>query len=198
MAALARWCVQHRLVAVLLWLAAFGGVSAAAVVTGSAYSNDYEVPGTESGRATQLLKDGFPGFGGDSDTVVWHTSPGTVRSADVEQSMTRTLDKIEKLPGVASVDSPYQGQCAVSAMITHPLVRASAFSWRVVSQPSSPGMPRSIRIRRGRCLRASSIASAPVEAWITVNPRNARYSATISRPSGKSSTTRTEGTWDMG
>ncbi|MER5401452.1 MMPL family transporter [Streptomyces sp. NPDC002599] len=110
MAALARWCVQHRLVAVLLWLLAFGGVTAAAAVTGSAYSNDYEVPGTESGRATQLLNSGFPGLGGDSDTVVWHTGSGTVRSADVEQSMTRALDKIEKLPGVASVDSPYTHQ----------------------------------------------------------------------------------------
>ena len=108
MAALARWCVRHRLVAVLLWLTAFGGVSAAAAVVGSAYSNDYEAPGTESGRATQLLQDGFPGLGGDSDTVVWHTTPGTVRSADVEQTMTRTLDKIADLPGVASVVSPYE------------------------------------------------------------------------------------------
>jgi len=108
-AALARWCVRHRLVAILLWLVAFGGVTAAAAVTGSAYSNDYEAPGTESGTATQLLRDGFPGLGGDSDTVVWHTTSGTVRAADVEQTMTRTLDKIADLPGVASVTSPYEG-----------------------------------------------------------------------------------------
>ncbi|WP_416965160.1 MMPL family transporter [Streptomyces sp. Agncl-13] len=110
MAALARWCVRHRLAAVLLWLLAFGGVTAAAAVAGSAYSNDYEAPGTESGRATELLKEGFPGLGGDSDTVVWHTSPGSVRAADVEQTMTGVLDKIADLPGVASVVSPYDGQ----------------------------------------------------------------------------------------
>ncbi|WP_037677687.1 MMPL family transporter [Streptomyces griseus] len=110
MAALARWCVERRLVAVLLWLLAFGGVAAAATVTGSAYSNDYDVPGTESGRATQLLQDGFPGLGGDSDTVVWHTTSGTVRAADVEQTMTKTLEKIADLPGVAAVTSPYGGQ----------------------------------------------------------------------------------------
>ncbi|MEV6498443.1 MMPL family transporter [Streptomyces prunicolor] len=110
MAALARWCVQHRLVAVLLWLLAFGGVTAAAAVAGSAYSNDYEAPGTESGRATQLLQEGFPGLGGDSDTVVWRTSPGSVRAAAVEQTMTGVLDKIADLPGVASVVSPYDGQ----------------------------------------------------------------------------------------
>ncbi|MFF7884454.1 MMPL family transporter [Streptomyces sp. NPDC020794] len=110
MAALARWCVRHRLVTVLLWLLALGGVSAAAAVTGSAYSNNYEAPGTESGRADRLLQQGFPGLGGDSDTVVWRTTPGTVRSAAVEQTMTRALDEIAALSGVASVVSPYEGQ----------------------------------------------------------------------------------------
>ncbi|MGA5363011.1 MMPL family transporter [Streptomyces purpurascens] len=109
MAALARWCVQRRLVTVLLWLLACAGVAAGAAVAGSAYSNDYQVPGTESGRATELLHEGFPQLGGDSDTVVWHTTSGTVRAADVEQTMTRTLDRIENLPGVASVTSPYDG-----------------------------------------------------------------------------------------
>ncbi|MGV9253974.1 MMPL family transporter [Streptomyces sp. NPDC003697] len=110
MAALARWCVRHRLAAVLLWLLTFAGVTAAGAVAGSAYSNDYEVPGTESGRATQLLHKGFPGLGGDSDTVVWHTAPGSVRDADVEQTMTRTLERIADLPGVASVVGPYKAQ----------------------------------------------------------------------------------------
>ncbi|MDQ0716364.1 RND superfamily putative drug exporter [Streptomyces luteogriseus] len=109
MAALARWCVQRRLLSVLLWLLAFAGVAAGAAVAGTTYSNDYQVPGTESGRATELLHEGFPQLGGDSDTVVWHTTSGSVRAADVEQTMTRTLDRIENLPGVASVTSPYDG-----------------------------------------------------------------------------------------
>ncbi|WP_121720605.1 MMPL family transporter [Streptomyces sp. E2N171] len=107
MAALARWCVQRRLFTVLLWLLALVGIAAGAFVAGSAYSNDYKVPGTESGRATELLKEGFPSLGGDSDSVVWHTSSGTVRDSGVEQTMTRTLDRIEELPGVASVSGPY-------------------------------------------------------------------------------------------
>ncbi|AWW42422.1 MMPL family transporter [Streptomyces cadmiisoli] len=112
MAALARWCVRNRLAAVLLWLLAFGGVTAAAAVTGSAYSNDYNVPGTESGRAEELLQKNFPNLGGASGTVVWRTESGTVRAADVEQTMTRTLNRIAELPGVASVVSPYEGQGA--------------------------------------------------------------------------------------
>ncbi|MFE4050825.1 MMPL family transporter [Streptomyces sp. YIM B13518] len=118
MAALARWCVQRRLITVLLWLLALGGVSAGAFAAGSAYSNDYQVPGTESGRAAQLLQEGFPALGGgDSDNVVWHTSSGGVRDPGVEQTMTRTLERIGDLPGVAAVSGPYgdQGAGRVSA-----------------------------------------------------------------------------------
>ncbi|MEU3464675.1 MMPL family transporter [Streptomyces sp. NPDC006733] len=108
MAALARWCLRRRLIVVLLWLTALAGLTAGAALAGSAYSNDYEIPGTESGRAVTLLQQAFPHQAGDSDTVVWHTEgKGSVRADGVEQRMTRTLDAIAKLPGVASVTNPY-------------------------------------------------------------------------------------------
>ncbi|MEU0626933.1 MMPL family transporter [Streptomyces sp. NPDC005989] len=107
MAAIARWCIRHRLVAVLIWLLALGGAATAAGFAGSAYSNDYEVPGTESGRATELLRNGFKDLGGDTDTIVWHTSDSTVRADDVRQTMTRTLHAVEELPGVGAVTGPY-------------------------------------------------------------------------------------------
>ncbi|MEU3477670.1 MMPL family transporter [Streptomyces sp. NPDC033754] len=113
MAAIARWCIRHRLVVVLLWLLALGGVGTGAILAGSAYSNDYEVPGTESGRATGLLDRGFHGLGGDSDTIVWHTDKGSVRADAVERRMTAMLDEVAELPGIAAVTSPYgdtQGQ----------------------------------------------------------------------------------------
>ncbi|MBM7441984.1 MMPL family transporter [Streptomyces sp. HB132] len=107
MAAIARWCLTHRLAAVLIWLVALGGVATAAGFAGSAYSNDYEVPGTESGRAGELLAAGFKDLGGDTATVVWHTPDSTVRDGDVERTMTRTLHTIGALPGVGDVTGPY-------------------------------------------------------------------------------------------
>ncbi|MDT0455458.1 MMPL family transporter [Streptomyces sp. DSM 41527] len=109
MTALARWCLRRRIVVIVLWLAAFAGVAAAAAVTGSAYSNNYEVPGTESGRASALLERAFPGQSGDSDTLVWHTDSTTVRAAAVRTTMTHTLKKVAELPGVAEVHGPYGG-----------------------------------------------------------------------------------------
>ncbi|MGW7573208.1 MMPL family transporter [Streptomyces sp. NPDC054765] len=107
MTALARWCLRRRIVVIVLWLAAFSGVAVAAGLTGSAYSNNYEVPGTESGRASAQLARAFPGQSGDSDSIVWHTDSATVRSAAVRTTMTHTLEKIAGLPGVSEVQSPY-------------------------------------------------------------------------------------------
>ncbi|MFE0372085.1 MMPL family transporter [Streptomyces tendae] len=143
MAALARWCVQRRLVAVLLWLLAFGGVAAAATVAGSAYSNDYGIPGTGSDRASRLLESRFPDLGGDSDTIVWHTTTGTVRAADVEQTMTRTLDRVADLPGVAAVSNPYDDPDS-------PLISESAdtayatVTFAAASQDIDPGQARAV------------------------------------------------------
>lgn len=100
--------MRHRLLAVLIWLLALGGTAAAAGTAGAAFSNDYEVPGTESGKAHALLREGFHGQGGDTDTIVWRTPDHrSARSPDIEQRMTRALDAIAKLPGVGSVASPY-------------------------------------------------------------------------------------------
>ncbi|WP_335974258.1 MMPL family transporter [Streptomyces sp. CA2R106] len=107
MAVLARWCFRRRLLVVLLWLTALLGLTAAAAVAGSTYSQKYEAPNTESGRAAQLLRTAFPAQAGDSDTIVWHTGHGTVRAAAVEQTMTKVLDQARTLPGVTSVTSPY-------------------------------------------------------------------------------------------
>ncbi|MFE6777412.1 MMPL family transporter [Streptomyces sp. NPDC057702] len=109
MAALARWCLRRRLVVIVLWLAVLAGTGAAAAVTGAAYSNDYDVPGTESAKATALAARAFPDQAGDSDRVVWHTDTGRepVDSAGVEARMGRALERIADLPGVAAVGSPY-------------------------------------------------------------------------------------------
>ncbi|MBB5116810.1 membrane protein [Streptomyces eurocidicus] len=106
MTSLARWCLRRRFAVIVLWLVALLGTGAAATFAGSAYSNDYGVPGTESARATALLQKAFPGGTGD-DTVVWHTGTGTVRAAGVEQRMTAALREIAELPGVTDVSGPY-------------------------------------------------------------------------------------------
>ncbi|MBH5337145.1 MMPL family transporter [Streptomyces pactum] len=112
MAALARWCLRHRVAVIVLWLAALAGVTAAAAVAGTAYSTDYDTPGTESSRAAELLARTNPAEAGDTDTIVWHTDRGTVRAAAVQDRMTEVLRDVEDLPGVATVTGPYGAESA--------------------------------------------------------------------------------------
>jgi RND superfamily putative drug exporter len=104
---LARWCYRHRLIVVLLWLVAIAALGVASRAAGSAYSDSFSLPGTESTKALQLLQKSLPAQSGDSGTVVWQTSQGTVRDGSVRQRMTPVLDKIAKLPSVSGVTSPY-------------------------------------------------------------------------------------------
>ncbi|MEV7440443.1 MMPL family transporter [Streptomyces sp. NPDC091204] len=108
MAGIARWCMRHRLLTVLIWLLALGGTATAAATAGTAFSNDYEVPGTEAGKANDLLREGFHGQGGDTDTIVWRAPDHqSARTPDIERRMTRALDAVAALPGVGSVAGPY-------------------------------------------------------------------------------------------
>lgn len=81
MSTLARWCYQHRVVVVLLWLGLLGGLVAASQSAGSAYNNSFSLPNSESNKALNLLRSSFPAQAGDTDTVVWHVDSGSVRDS---------------------------------------------------------------------------------------------------------------------
>jgi RND superfamily putative drug exporter len=104
---LARWCFRHRLVVVFTWvavLAALGGLFAA---FGSAYSNSFTLPGTDSTRALSLLSSALPAQAGDSDTIVWHVATGSVRDPAVRARVQSMLARVAKAPSVGQVRSPY-------------------------------------------------------------------------------------------
>ncbi|MFI2778907.1 MMPL family transporter [Streptomyces sp. ALB3] len=169
MAAIARWCLEHRLAAVLIWLFALGGTATAAGFAGSAYSHDYEVPGTESGRAGELLERGFGDLGGDTATVVWHTPEATVRDAGVERTMTTTLHTIGTLPGVGDVTGPYgpqaRGQISADGRTAYATV---TFDHRAGDLP--PGQAQAVvdtaqeAAGEGLQVELGGVAVAPAEA----------------------------------
>ena len=119
MSTLARWCHRHRLAVLLIWLAALVALMGASQVVGSAYNNDYSLPGTQSAQATALLKQNFPAQAGDTDTVVWQQTgaTGTVRDPAVVARMNEVLDRIAQLPSVTGVTGPYDARGA--AQISH-------------------------------------------------------------------------------
>ena len=107
MSAIARWCFRHRFVVIAAWVVMLTGLIAVAQAIKSDYNNSFSLPGTGSTAAQQLLAKAVPAQAGDSDTIVWQVSHGTVRDATVTARMNRVLAQIATIPEVAAVISPY-------------------------------------------------------------------------------------------
>jgi len=105
--AIARWCFRHRFVVIAAWVVALAGLAALGQAAKSNYDNSFSLPGTDSAMAQQLLARAVPAQAGDSDTIVWQVSAGTVRDRPVVARMTSALNRIAAMPEVAAVVSPY-------------------------------------------------------------------------------------------
>ncbi|MEV5952910.1 MMPL family transporter [Streptomyces sp. NPDC051987] len=106
---MARWCYQHRLVVLLLWVGALFGLGFSASTAGTNYANVFSLPDTDSKSAYDLMQQAFPTTSGDTDTVVWKVDQGSVRDKAVQDRVQPALDRIAKMPGVGAVTSPYTG-----------------------------------------------------------------------------------------
>jgi RND superfamily putative drug exporter len=135
MAAIAGWCFRHRFSVLLLWLAVLVGLGVVNNAVGTGYSDNFALPGTESTKALSLLQSAFPAQAGESDTIVWKVSQGSVRDADVQQPITEMLDKVAHANQVAGVTSPYTpagaAQISKDGTIAYATVHLAGFGNRL-------------------------------------------------------------------
>ena len=103
---LAAWCYRRRRRVTLLWLAGLVGVGVLAGATGNSFAQSFSLPGTESQRAADLLRERFPARAGDEGQIVFSARPG-VRDPAVQARMETVFGDVAKVPGVSSVGSPY-------------------------------------------------------------------------------------------
>ena len=87
MSAIARWCFRHRFAVIAAWVLVLVGLGALSQAVKSDYNNSFSLPGTGSTTAQQLLAKAVPARAGDSDTIVWQVSHGTVRDQAVTARM---------------------------------------------------------------------------------------------------------------
>ena len=107
MASFARWCYRRRMIVVIVWIVALVAVIAVERSVGSAYTDSFTLPGTESSRALTLLGAALPKQAGDSDTIVWHVAKGSVNDPAVKTRIEALLAKVAAAPSVAGVRGPY-------------------------------------------------------------------------------------------
>ena len=111
MRTLAGWCVNHRRLVLLIWAIVLVVSLGLSNAIGTAYSNTFTFPKTESFDAIKLLQASAPKDSGDTEQIVFATSGGAkVTDPDVMASINEMIGKIEQLPHVAPVASPYTPQ----------------------------------------------------------------------------------------
>ncbi|MFC7548500.1 MMPL family transporter [Plantactinospora sp. GCM10030261] len=113
-ARLAGWSYRHRWLALLVWLVAVVGVSVGAQAAGTAYRNDFSLPGTESQRALDTLRAEAPVAAGSTVQIVL-ADPDGLRTPDTQRRVTAMLAEVDALPHVAAVGDPYRDPGSLSA-----------------------------------------------------------------------------------
>ena len=84
-----RWCIAHRRRVFVAWIAIAVLTTVVASAAGRNYATNFSLPGTESQRALDLLKQEFPAQSGDVDTIVFHTANGTVDNPEVQAAFNK-------------------------------------------------------------------------------------------------------------
>jgi putative drug exporter of the RND superfamily len=111
---LAGWAQRNRKRALGLWLLVLAvTIAASFAVGGGDYDNSSTLPGTESQRVLDTLREQAPAEAGDSVQIVLRYPDG-VASAAARERVEPMLARVSRLPGVAGVASPYADAGAVS------------------------------------------------------------------------------------
>src|SRR5437763_9083581 len=107
MRSLARWCYTHKVIVIVAWIATIVGVNAIKSGIGSAYSDNFKLPHTESFDAVRLLQRNAPKVSGDTEQLVIAVKSGQVTDAGPRARMTRLLAKVAQVPHVSRIQSPF-------------------------------------------------------------------------------------------
>lgn len=108
---LAAWSQSHRWGALLLWILVVAAITVGSQAAGSAYRNDFALPGTDSQTATDLLTEHGSRQAGDSVQIVFKDDGGLRAERG---SIEKTLDRVRGLPSVTEVRGPYADASALS------------------------------------------------------------------------------------
>ncbi|MGA9875721.1 MAG: MMPL family transporter [Solirubrobacteraceae bacterium] len=101
------WAGQHRRTVLIGWIGLLIGSLGISSAVGTNYTSNFSLPGTESQRAADLLKQDFPAQSGDTDQIVLYTPGGKVGAPATRSRVEAMLKHVATLPHVSGVVSPY-------------------------------------------------------------------------------------------
>ena len=105
---LGQWAFDNKKKVLAGWLAVLALVFASMSTFGDEFSSKFEVPGTESQEAQDLLAERYPGAGGSSARVVYVAPDGkTLKDKDMHAAVMQSADQASHSKDVIQVVDPY-------------------------------------------------------------------------------------------
>jgi putative drug exporter of the RND superfamily len=105
---------RHRILVVVLWLAAVAAAVGLSATVSGEFRADYTARGSDSWAAQDLLAERFPAMSGEQVDIVVRSEPDPVTAPAVRTEVERLLGEIATVPHVRGVQSPYEAPGAVS------------------------------------------------------------------------------------
>ena len=175
---LSRWAVRKPVVAIISWFVLLVVIGVLGGRFGGELKDSFELPGTESQVAQNLLAEtaGANAASGATANMVWGVDSGTVEESGVKQTVTPLMEKFSELPGVACVTSPY-GQ-----------TYGPSCPEQQQADPNAPQPPPEIQARIDKAKAAAAIATSPISDDQKVAVATILFDSATDVPSGTAST----------
>ncbi|HEX5983300.1 MAG TPA: MMPL family transporter, partial [Solirubrobacterales bacterium] len=113
MRAFAAWITGHRKTVIIAWIATLVATGMIARSAGSDFSEEFQLPNSDSKQALDLLEKRFPEQSGEAAQIVFKADRGVATPA-VERKMEAVFAEVAKFPHVSEVASPYEGEGAAA------------------------------------------------------------------------------------
>lgn len=95
------------------WVLTLAALVAAMVMYGGTFATEFSLPGSESQKAIDLLRDRFPAQASGTADLVFE-SPAGVNDPAAKAQVEKTIEQVKAAPQVAAVESPYENQGYIS------------------------------------------------------------------------------------
>lgn len=107
MGAVSRWAVNKPWQAIIVWIVLLLTILTSAALFRGEFKDTFNLPDTESKVATDILVEQFPEAATQQASVVFSPDSGTVDQPQVQQRINELLAKIDELPSVEEVQTPF-------------------------------------------------------------------------------------------
>jgi RND superfamily putative drug exporter len=174
--AVARACVRRRFVVLGIWLVVTIALVVVSHRLGDNTNDNLSLPGTDSDRATMVLKSSFPDQANGTSPIVLHTNKGQLTDSNYASAIDTATADVAKAPNVASAVSP------LSQQGTSALSKDKATGYISVTLAVSPG---SLSVSQAQTI--INAAAKPAQAAGLQVETGGQLGLKVSKPSTESS-----------